>query len=303
LTATDARRVLAISIKIWGFPRATRLPRPQRAAREQLVSSALLTPIMSAFNTEHVLSVHHWNDTLFSFKTTRDPALRFHNGHFVMLGLEVNGKPLMRAYSIASANYEEELEFLSIKVQNGPLTSRLQHLKVGDPVLVSRKPVGTLVIDDLLPGKHLYLFGTGTGLAPFMSIIKDPETYERFEKIVLVHGVRFISELAYSDFIQNTLPSNEFFGDVVRDKLIYYPTVTREEFRHKGRLTDLLDSGKMAADLGLPELHPSTDRVMLCGSPSMLADTCKRLDERGFKASPHTGQAGDYVIERAFVEK
>ncbi len=258
---------------------------------------------MSAFNTEHVLSVHHWNDTLFSFKTTRDPALRFHNGHFVMLGLEVNGKPLMRAYSIASANYEEELEFLSIKVQNGPLTSRLQHLKVGDPVLVSRKPVGTLVIDDLLPGKHLYLFGTGTGLAPFMSIIKDPETYERFEKIVLVHGVRFISELAYSDFIQNTLPSNEFFGDVVRDKLIYYPTVTREEFRHKGRLTDLLDSGKMAADLGLPELHPSTDRVMLCGSPSMLADTCKRLDERGFKASPHTGQAGDYVIERAFVEK
>ena len=258
---------------------------------------------MSAFNTERVLSVHHWNDTLFSFKTTRDPALRFHNGHFVMLGLEVNGKPLMRAYSIASANYEEELEFLSIKVQNGPLTSRLQHLQVGDPVLVSKKPVGTLVIDDLLPGKNLYLFGTGTGLAPFMSIIKDPDTYERFEKIVLVHGVRFISELAYSDFIQDTLPSNEYFGDVVRDKLIYYPTVTREAFRHEGRLTDLIDSGKMARDLNLPELNPAHDRVMLCGSPSMLADTCKRLDERGFKPSPHTGQAGDYVIERAFVEK
>jgi ferredoxin--NADP+ reductase len=258
---------------------------------------------MSAFNTEHVLSVHHWNDTLFSFKTTRDPALRFHNGHFVMLGLEVNGKPLMRAYSIASANYEEELEFLSIKVQNGPLTSRLQHLQVGDPVLVSKKPVGTLVIDDLLPGKNLYLFGTGTGLAPFMSIIKDPDTYERFEKIVLVHGVRFISELAYSDFIQDTLPANEYFGDVVRDKLIYYPTVTREAFRHEGRLTELIDSGKMARDLNLPELNPEHDRVMLCGSPSMLADTCKRLDERGFKPSPHTGQAGDYVIERAFVEK
>jgi ferredoxin--NADP+ reductase len=258
---------------------------------------------MAAFNTEHVLSVHHWNDTLFSFKTTRDPALRFHNGHFVMLGLEVEGKPLMRAYSIASANYEEELEFLSIKVQNGPLTSRLQHLKVGDPVLVSRKPVGTLVIDDLLPGKHLYLFGTGTGLAPFMSIIKDPDTYERFEKVVLVHGVRFVSELAYADFIENTLPSNEYFGDVVRDKLIYYPTVTRESFRNEGRLTELIDSGKMAADLGLAELNPKTDRVMLCGSPSMLTDTCKRLDERGFKASPHTGQPGDYVIERAFVEK
>jgi ferredoxin--NADP+ reductase len=258
---------------------------------------------MAAFNTEHVLSVHHWNDTLFSFKTTRDPALRFHNGHFVMLGLEVEGKPLMRAYSIASANYEEELEFLSIKVQNGPLTSRLQHLKVGDPVLVSRKPVGTLVIDDLLPGKNLYLFGTGTGLAPFMSIIKDPDTYERFEKVVLVHGVRFVSELAYADFIETTLPSNEYFGDIVRDKLIYYPTVTREPFRNEGRLTELIDSGKMATDLGLAELNPGSDRVMLCGSPSMLTDTCKRLDERGFKASPHTGQPGDYVIERAFVEK
>jgi ferredoxin/flavodoxin---NADP+ reductase len=260
-------------------------------------------PLMSAFNTEHVLSVHHWNDTLFSFKTTRDPALRFHNGHFVMLGLEVNGKPLMRAYSIASANYEEELEFLSIKVQNGPLTSRLQHLQVGDPVLVSKKPVGTLVISDLLPGKHLYLFGTGTGLAPFMSIIKDPETYDRFERVILVHGVRFISELAYSEFIENTLPSNEYFGDVVREKLIYYPTVTRETFRTEGRVTELIDTGKMATDLNLPELDPATDRVMLCGSPSMLADTCKRLDARGFVPSPHTGQAGHYVIERAFVEK
>jgi ferredoxin/flavodoxin---NADP+ reductase len=258
---------------------------------------------MATIGTEKVLTVHHWNETVFSFTTTRDQSLRFENGHFIMLGLQVDGKPLMRAYSIASANYEEELEFLSIKVQNGPLTSRLQHLQVGDTVLVSKKPVGTLVISDLLPGKNLYLFGTGTGLAPFMSIIKDPETYDRFERVILAHGVRFISELAYSEFIENTLPSNEYFGDVVREKLIYYPTVTRETFRNEGRLTELIDTGKMALDLDLPELDPDTDRVMLCGSPSMLADTCKRLDARGFIASPQTGHAGHYVIERAFVEK
>lgn len=258
---------------------------------------------MAAFNTEQVLSVHHWNDTLFSFTTTRDAALRFHNGHFVMIGLEVDGKPLMRAYSIASANYEENLEFLSIKVQNGPLTSRLQHLKEGDSILVSRKPVGTLVIDDLRAGRNLFLFGTGTGLAPFMSIIKDPDTYERFEKVVLVHGVRFVSELAYSDFIQNELPQNEYFGDVVREKLLYYPTVTREEFRNTGRITDLIDSGKLCADLGIPQLDPAQDRAMLCGSPAMLTDISAMLDNRGFVVSPGVGQPGDYVIERAFVEK
>jgi ferredoxin--NADP+ reductase len=258
---------------------------------------------MAAFNTEQVLSVHHWNDTLFSFRTTRDPSLRFHNGHFVMLGLEVEGKPLMRAYSIASANYEENLEFLSIKVPNGPLTSRLQHLKEGDSVLVSRKPVGTLVVDDLKPGKHLYLFATGTGLAPFMSIIKDPAVYERFEKVVLVHGVRFVSELAYADYIQNDLPSNEFFGDIVRGRLVYYPTVTREPFRHQGRITHVVESGKLFQDIGLPALDPQTDRAMLCGSPAMLADTSAMLDKRGFVVSAGVGQPGDYVIERAFVEK
>jgi len=258
---------------------------------------------MSAFNPARVLSVHHWNDTLFSFKTTRDPALRFHNGHFVMLGLEIDGKPLVRAYSIASANYEEELEFLSIKVQNGPLTSRLQHLKVGDTVLVSRKPVGTLVIDDLLPGKHLYLFGSGTGLAPFMSIIKDPETYDRFEKVVLVHGVRFVSELAYADFIEKTLPDNEYFGEIVREKLIYYPTVTREDFRNRGRMTDLITTGKLFEDAGLPAFDADHDRAMICGSPTMLRDMCTLLNERGFSASPNTGVPGGYVIERAFVER
>lgn len=258
---------------------------------------------MAAFNTERVLSVHHWNDTLFSFKTTRDPALRFHNGHFVMIGLEVEGKPLMRAYSIASANYEENLEFLSIKVQDGPLTSRLQHLKEGDPILVSKKPVGTLVVSDLLPGKNLFLFGTGTGLAPFMSIVKDPEVYERFEKVILVHGVRWVSELAYANYLEEELPNNEHFGDMVNGKLIYYPTVTREEFRNRGRITELIENGKLCRDVGLPQLNPETDRAMLCGSPHMLADVGKLLDGLGFKVSPGTGQPGDYVVERAFVEK
>lgn len=258
---------------------------------------------MAAVGTERVLSVHHWNDTLFSFKTTRDPGVRFENGHFVMIGLPVDGRPLMRAYSIASANYDEYLEFFSIKVQEGPLTSRLQHLKPGDEILVGRKPTGTLIIHDLLPGKHLYLFSTGTGLAPFLSIIKDPETYERFEKVILVHGVRHISELAYQDRINDELPKDEFIGDMVRDKLVYYPTVTREPFRNRGRLTDLIDSGKLFEDIGLPPLDPAVDRAMICGSPSMLKDTSTLLDARGFKISKHIGAPGDYVIERAFVEK
>ncbi|NLR76950.1 MULTISPECIES: ferredoxin--NADP reductase [Leeia] len=258
---------------------------------------------MANYAQETVTSVRHWNDTLFSFKTTRDDGLRFENGHFVMIGLEVDGKPLMRAYSIASANYEEELEFFSIKVQNGPLTSRLQHLKEGDTILVSRKPTGTLVVSDLKPGKNLFLFGTGTGLAPFLSIIKDPEAYERFDKVILFHGVRYVNELAYADYIQNELPHHEYFGDMVRDKLVYYPSVTREPFRNQGRLTDLLESGKLCADLGLPPINPETDRAMLCGSPSMLKDTAAILDRFGFQVSPRVGVPGDYVIERAFVEK
>ncbi|MDN5843830.1 MAG: ferredoxin--NADP reductase [Alcaligenaceae bacterium] len=258
---------------------------------------------MAAFNSEQVLSVRHWNDTLFSFTTTRDPALRFHNGHFVMLGLEVEGRPLMRAYSIASANYEENLEFFSIKVQNGPLTSRLQHLKEGDSILVSKKPVGTLLADDLRAGKHLYLFATGTGLAPFLSIIKDPAVYERFDKVVLVHGVRFINELAYSDYIQRELPGNEYFGEMLRDKLIYYPTVTREPFRHQGRITHLVETGRLFQDVGLPELDPAVDRAMVCGSPAMLADISQMLNSRGFQVSPSVGELGDYVFERAFAEK
>lgn len=257
---------------------------------------------MSNLIRETVTSVHHWNDTLFSFTTTRNQGLRFKNGHFTMIGLEVDDKPLLRAYSIASANYEEEMEFFSIKVQDGPLTSRLQKLQVGDEILVGTKPVGTLITDSLLPGKNLYLLSTGTGLAPFMSIIKDLDVYEQYEKVILTHGVRYVSELAYQQRIERELPDNEYFGEVVRDKLIYYPTVTRESFRNQGRLTDAIVSGKLTRDIGLPDLNPETDRFMLCGSPAMLADLTRILDDLGFEEA-RAGHAGHYVIERAFVEK
>lgn len=257
---------------------------------------------MSNLIRETVTSVHHWNETLFSFTTTRNQGLRFKNGHFTMIGLEVEDKPLLRAYSIASANYEEEMEFFSIKVQDGPLTSRLQKLAVGDEILVGTKPVGTLITDSLLPGKNLYLLSTGTGLAPFMSIIKDLDVYEQYDKVVLTHGVRYVSELAYQDRIEHELPNNEYFGEVVRDKLIYYPTVTREEYRNTGRLTDLIRSGQLTADIGLADLDPENDRFMLCGSPAMLDELTTMLNELGFKEA-RAGQAGHYVIERAFVEK
>ncbi len=257
---------------------------------------------MSNLITETVTSVHHWNETLFSFTTTRSQGLRFKNGHFTMIGLKIDGKPLLRAYSIASANYEEEMEFFSIKVQDGPLTQHLQKLEVGDELLVGTKPVGTLVSDNLLPGKNLYLLSTGTGLAPFMSIIKDYEIYEQFDNVILTHGVRWKSELAYEDYITNELPQNEYFGDQIRDKLIYYPTVTREAFRNQGRLTDKILAGTLTRDIGLPDLNPENDRFMLCGSPAMLDEMTTILDGLGFKES-RAGEVGHYVIERAFVEK
>jgi ferredoxin--NADP+ reductase len=255
---------------------------------------------MSAFNEERVLSVHHWTDRLFSFTTTRDPSLRFSNGHFTMIGLRVNDKPLLRAYSIVSPNYEEHLEFLSIKVPDGPLTSRLQHIQVGDSVIVGKKPTGTLLIDYLLPGKRLYLLGTGTGVAPFLSVIRDPETYEKFEEVVLVHGVREVKELAYHDYLTQELPQHELLGELVSAQLKYYPTVTREPFRNQGRMTDLMENGKLFADLGVPALNPAEDRVMICGSPEMLRDLKAMMEVRHFKEG-NTSTPGDFVIERAFV--
>jgi len=258
---------------------------------------------MTLVDQERVLSVRHWNESVFSFSTTRSPGLRFENGHFVMLGLRVGGKPLLRAYSIASANHEEQLEFLSIKVSDGPLTSRLQHVKPGDEILVSRKPTGTLLLRDLRPGKRLFMLASGTGLAPFMSLVKDPETYERFEKIVLVHSVRYRSELAYRDFIEWDLTHHEYLGDRVRDQLIYVPTVTRERFRYQGRITELIETGKLFEQIPAPALDPAADRVMICGGPKMLADVSRILNARGFEISPGVGEAGDYVIERAFVQR
>ncbi|PPU76314.1 ferredoxin--NADP(+) reductase [Xanthomonas cucurbitae] len=257
----------------------------------------------SAFGAETVLEVRHWTDAYFSFTTTRDPGFRFENGQFVMIGLETETRPLLRAYSIASANWEEQLEFFSIKVPDGPLTSRLQHIQPGDKVLVGKKPTGTLLISDLHPGRNLYLLGTGTGLAPWLSIIKDPETYERFDKVILTQGVRFVQDLAYRDYFEHELPQHEFLGDLLRDKLLYYPAVTRETFANQGRLTELMANGRMQQTLGLPTLDPANDRFMICGSPQMLADLRTLLDSRGFQTSPSIGTPGHYVFERAFVEK
>ena len=257
---------------------------------------------MSALHQETVLSVHHWTDRLFSFTTTRDMGLRFSNGHFTMIGLTVNNKPLLRAYSIVSPNYEEHLEFLSIKVPDGPLTSRLQHIQVGDSIIVGRKPTGTLLIDYLLPGKNLYMLSTGTGMAPFLSVLRDPETYERFEKVILVHGVRQVNELAYHDYLTQELPQHELLGEMVSSQFLYYPTVTREPYQHMGRITDLIESGQLFADLGLPALDPTQDRVMICGSPQMLKDLKSLLEQRGFQEG-NTTRPGDFVIERAFADQ
>jgi ferredoxin--NADP+ reductase len=256
---------------------------------------------MAELLREQVTEVHHWTDKLFSFKTTRNPGFRFENGYFTMIGLENEGRPLMRAYSMASANYEDELEFFSIKVADGPLTSRLQHIEVGDEVLVNSKATGTLVPEQLLPGKNLYLIATGTGLAPFLSLIRDPQLYEHYDKVVLTHGCRYTEELAYRELITEHLPAHEYLGEPVRNKLVYYPTVTREKFDNNGRLTDLLRIGKLSADVGLEQVTPENDRFMICGSPSMLKEICALLDERGFRES-RNGDLGHYVVERAFVE-
>jgi ferredoxin--NADP+ reductase len=255
-----------------------------------------------AFNIETVTWVRHWTESLFSFRTTRDPAFRFENGQFVMLGLEQpNGKPLLRAYSIASPNWAEELEFYSIKVPDGPLTSQLQKIKVGDEVVIGKKPTGTLVLDGLKPGRTLYMVGTGTGLAPWLSLARDPEVYERFDTVVVTHTVREVRDLNYREFFERELPGDEMLGELVAPKLRYYPTVTREPFKTNGRITDLMRSGKVFEDLGLPPLDPARDRLMMCGGPSVLADLKAILLELGFEEGS-IAKPGDFVLEKAFVE-
>jgi len=256
---------------------------------------------MTVLMTERVTHVHHWNDTLFSFRTTRDPSYRFKNGHFTMVGLPSDGRPLMRAYSFASANYEHELEFFSIKVPDGALTSKLQNLAIGDEVLVGKRSTGTLIPDNMIPGRYLYLLATGTGIAPFMSIIKDPEIYDQFDRVILAHGVREVSELAYTDYIENVLPNDEYIGEMVREKLVYYPTVTREPYKNNGRLTELIRCGKLFLDLNQPHPNLDDDRFMICGSPSMIKELVGILKSKGFTEARNV-KPGHFVIERAFVE-
>ena len=255
-----------------------------------------------AFYVETVTWVQHWTESLFSFRTTRDPGLRFSSGQFVMVGLmKEDGKPLVRAYSIASPAWHEELEFYSIKVPDGPLTSRLQNIQVGDQVLIGRKPTGTLVLDGLKPGKRLYMLGTGTGLAPWLSLARDPEVYERFDQVIVTHTVRQVKDLNYRELLEHDLAHDEILGELIAPKLKYYPTVTREPFKTQGRITDLIENGKFFEDIGNPPFDPAVDRVMLCGGPSVLADLKAQLLARGY-VEGSIAAPGDFVLERAFVE-
>jgi ferredoxin--NADP+ reductase len=255
-----------------------------------------------AFFVEEVLSVRHWTERLFSFTITRPPSFRFRSGEFVMIGLPGDKKPVMRAYSIACPSWAEELEFFSIAVADGPLTSRLVKIVPGDAVLMGKKPTGTLVLDALKPGKRLFLFGTGTGLAPWLSVARDPEAYEHFDQIILCHGVRQVAELAYRDFWTGGIFEDELIGDMAREKLVYYPCVTREPFERQGRFPDLIASGRMFEELGMPAsgFNPAEDRAMLCGSMAMIKDVAAVLEGFGLKEGSNA-DPGDYVLERAFV--
>jgi ferredoxin--NADP+ reductase len=259
-------------------------------------------PWAATLHAEKVLWVKHWTDRLFSFALTRPSSFRFRSGEFVMIGLPVNGKPLLRAYSIASPHYDEELEFLSIKVADGPLTSRLQHIRAGDEVLLGKKPTGTLVLDAVKPGRRLFLLSTGTGLAPFLSLARDPDAFVGFEQVIVTHTVREVAELANRELFEQDIFDHMLVGEDAREKLVYYPTVTREGFEREGRITDRIRSGQLFADLGLQRdrFDPETDRVMLCGSMDMIKETAAILESHGLtEGSNHA--PGDYVLERAFV--
>ncbi|MCJ8140148.1 ferredoxin--NADP reductase [Falsirhodobacter halotolerans] len=252
-------------------------------------------------DTQTVTSVTHWTDSLFSFRTTRPQSLRFRSGEFVMIGLPGdNGKPIMRAYSIASPNWDEELEFYSIKVPDGPLTSRLQNIKEGDQIILRPKPVGTLVHDALLPGKRVWFLATGTGFAPFASLMRDPETYEKFDEVIMMHTCRTAEELTYGRELVEGLEQDELFGEIVAGKLRYYPTTTREDSPLMGRITDNLASGKVFTDLGLDPMDPATDRAMVCGSLAFNQDVMKVLEGFGLHEGANS-EPREYVVEKAFV--
>ncbi len=268
-------------------------------ATERLLAQPLTS---SVHHVETVRWVRHWTDGYFSFAITRPASFRFRSGEFVMIGLPIDGKPVMRAYSIASPAWADELEFFSIKAPGGLLTTQLQLVQPGDQILLGKKPTGTLVLDTLRSGRNLFLLGTGTGLAPWLSIIRDPATYEQFERVVVAHGVRLTKDLAYRELLEHGLHADEFLGDFVRDGLTYYPCVTREPFVHRGRLTELIADGSLFRDLGLPRasFDADADRVMLCGSMGMIRDAAAMLEAGGLREGSNA-DPGDFVIERAFV--
>ncbi len=262
---------------------------PAKAAKAHLPDAQIVT------------SVKHWTDRLFSFRVTRPQSLRFRSGEFVMIGLMGdNGKPLLRAYSIASPNWDEALEFYSIKVPDGPLTSKLQHIKVGDEIILRPKPVGTLVHDALLPGKRIWFLATGTGIAPFASLMRDPETYEKYDQVIMMHTCRTADELEYGRQLVENLKADELIGEMVEGKLLYYPTTTREETPHMGRITDNLTSGKVFQDLDLPRMNQAEDRAMVCGSLAFNVDVKAVLESFGLREGANSGPL-EYVVEKAFV--
>jgi len=251
---------------------------------------------------ERVLDIHHYTDKLFSFRTTRAQSFRFQSGQFAMIGLEVEGRPLLRAYSMSSAYYDEWLEFFSIKVPDGPLTSRLQHIQPGDEVLINAKPTGTLLLGNLRPGKRLFLLATGTGFAPFGSLLRDPEVYEAFDDVFVIYGCRVAAELEYATRVTIEVREHELLGELVADKLHYYATVTREPYHHQGRITDLIENGRLFKDLDVPALDAENDRVMICGNPDMTAQLRSMLGARGFGEGSST-TPGDFVVEKAFADR
>ncbi len=258
-------------------------------------------PIPAGVFAETVVSVKHYTDRLFAFRISRPSTFRFRSGEFVMIGLPNAEKPVFRAYSIASPSWDEQLEFYSIKVPDGPLTEHLQKIQPGDTVLMRKKPVGTLVNDALVPGKRLYMFATGTGIAPFVSVMRDPETYEKFEQVILCHTCREVAELTYGHETVAAAKDDPLVGEEATAKLVHYATTTREDSPRMGRITDLIQSGKLSADLGVPPLDPEIDRGMICGSMDFLKDTKALLEEAGLTEGANSKPA-EFVVERAFVD-
>lgn len=262
-------------------------------------------------DAQTVTAVQHWTDRLFSFRVTRPASLRFRSGEFVMIGLMQTDpktgkeKPLLRAYSIASPSWDEELEFYSIKVQDGPLTSRLQHIQPGEQIILRPKPVGTLVHDALLPGKRIWFFATGTGIAPFASLLRDPQTYEDYDEVILTHTCREVGELAYGEALIDTIQKDELLAELIGSenlkKLRYYPTTTREDSPVMGRITDLMRSGKMYEDLGVPPLTPETDRAMICGNLAFNLELKELFESYGLQEGANSDPK-HYVVEKAFLD-